>query len=177
MARSRYERGTGCPGSSGLADLVGQRRDSDDKSSVGGSCTSLHRSSNRRPGSVAAQRCLACISDTRRGKQASPRRAPWASRANIPVWHAVRMPLRYAIHVPTFAEPHVLVELTVRADGQGWDGSGSSTRFPITVPLSSRVFAAAASLSGNVRARTGEIWPSSNKVKRARQSRSSGRRS
>jgi alkanesulfonate monooxygenase SsuD/methylene tetrahydromethanopterin reductase-like flavin-dependent oxidoreductase (luciferase family) len=32
------------------------------------------------------------------------------------------MPLRYAIHVPTFAEPDVLVELAVMAEGQGWDG-------------------------------------------------------
>ncbi|HET9560741.1 MAG TPA: LLM class flavin-dependent oxidoreductase, partial [Propionibacteriaceae bacterium] len=32
------------------------------------------------------------------------------------------MPLRYAIHVPTFAEPDVLVELAVTAEGQGWDG-------------------------------------------------------
>jgi alkanesulfonate monooxygenase SsuD/methylene tetrahydromethanopterin reductase-like flavin-dependent oxidoreductase (luciferase family) len=32
------------------------------------------------------------------------------------------MPLRYAIHVPTFAEPELLVELAVTAEGQGWDG-------------------------------------------------------
>jgi hypothetical protein len=32
------------------------------------------------------------------------------------------MPLRYAIHVPTFAEPDVLVDLAVTAEGQRWDG-------------------------------------------------------
>jgi alkanesulfonate monooxygenase SsuD/methylene tetrahydromethanopterin reductase-like flavin-dependent oxidoreductase (luciferase family) len=32
------------------------------------------------------------------------------------------MPLSYAIHTPTFAEPNVLVELAVTAEGQGWDG-------------------------------------------------------
>ena len=32
------------------------------------------------------------------------------------------MPLRYAIHVPTFAEPNVLVDLAVTAEDRGWDG-------------------------------------------------------
>jgi alkanesulfonate monooxygenase SsuD/methylene tetrahydromethanopterin reductase-like flavin-dependent oxidoreductase (luciferase family) len=32
------------------------------------------------------------------------------------------MPLRYAIHVPPFAEPDVLVDLAVTAEGQRWDG-------------------------------------------------------
>jgi alkanesulfonate monooxygenase SsuD/methylene tetrahydromethanopterin reductase-like flavin-dependent oxidoreductase (luciferase family) len=49
------------------------------------------------------------------------------------------MPLRYAIHVPTFAEPDVLVELAVTAEGQGWDGfllwdhilGSREMRFPI----------------------------------------------
>ena len=49
------------------------------------------------------------------------------------------MPLRYAIHVPAFAEPDVLVELAVTAEGQGWDGfllwdhilGSREMRFPI----------------------------------------------
>jgi alkanesulfonate monooxygenase SsuD/methylene tetrahydromethanopterin reductase-like flavin-dependent oxidoreductase (luciferase family) len=49
------------------------------------------------------------------------------------------MPLRYAIHVPTFTEPDVLVELAVTAEDRGWDGfllwdhilGSREVRFPI----------------------------------------------
>jgi hypothetical protein len=34
------------------------------------------------------------------------------------------MPLRYAIHLRTFAEPDALVELAVSAEGQGWQPIG-----------------------------------------------------